>query len=198
MNPHFIFNSMNSVQQFILDNQKEEAFAFLANFGKLIRRVMEQSSYEYIPMQEELDTLAIYLTIEQVRLHQQFDFHIDVDVTINTSEVEIPPLLIQPYVENAIWHGIRPLHHKGKIEVKISPFHEKGILCSIKDNGVGRSASSANQGQHRSFGMKKTASRLEILTQSTKEEYHLEVIDLKPDSHGTSGTEVKFTIPNRY
>ncbi len=198
MNPHFIFNSMNSVQQFILDNKKEEAFAFLANFGKLIRRVMEQSSYEFIPLEEELDTLGIYLRIEQSRLQQQFDYRIEVDASIDPQEVEIPPLLIQPYVENAIWHGIRTVPQGGKIEVSVTPFQENGILCSIKDNGVGRAKTAAAQPGHQSMGMSKTASRLEILAQSNKEEYHFEIIDRTPATDGSSGTEVRFVIPGRY
>ncbi len=198
MNPHFIFNSMNSVQQFWLENKQELAMSFMGNFGKLIRRVMEHSAYEYISLQEEIDTLTIYLNLEQGRLEGHFDYVIDVDPSVDPQEAEIPPLLIQPYVENAIWHGIRPLESGGLISIQFSKNARQGILCVIKDNGVGRSKSSNPTAEHQSRGMQKTASRLEILSQRSKEPFSLEIIDLA-DQHGEeTGTEVRFTIPERF
>ncbi len=198
MNPHFIFNSMNSVQQFWLENKQELAMSFMGNFGKLIRRVMEHSAYEYISLQEEIDTLTIYLNLEQGRLEGHFDYVIDVDPSVDPQEAEIPPLLIQPYVENAIWHGIRPLESGGLISIQFSKNARQGILCVIKDNGVGRSKSSNPTAEHQSRGMQKTASRLEILSQRSKEPFSLEIIDLVDQPGAESGTEVRFSIPERY
>ena len=166
MNPHFIFNSLNSVNSFIAQQDERSANKYLASFSKLMREVLEYSQEDFIPLSKEIDILSIYLDLEHFRFKDTFDYKLTIDPTINREEYFIPPMLIQPFVENAIWHGLRYKKDKGLLVVDFSqkPDH---VLITITDNGIGREQSKAlktsNQKKMKSTGLKNVESRLEII-----------------------------------
>lgn len=112
MNPHFLFNSLNSINSFIIQNKVNEAEKYLTSFSKLMRNILENSRKETIPLRQELETIKLYLDLEAVRMENKFDYRIQISTDIDTENVQIPPLVIQPFLENAIWHGIN--HKEGK------------------------------------------------------------------------------------
>jgi sensor histidine kinase YesM len=137
MNPHFIFNSLNSVQHFITIREKKEALNYLSKFSKLIRKILENSRENTVSISNELQLLELYIQLEQLRFSNKFDYHIEIDKKIDTENIEIPPLLIQPYVENAILHGL--INKDGKGHLFFSVEKNNGLLvCKIEDNGIGR------------------------------------------------------------
>ena len=165
MNPHFIFNSLNSVNQFIAENNELEANQYLTRFSKLMRGVMENSKEDFIPFQEEFDLLNSYLMLEKSRFHDKFDYEISVAGDIDSS-MEIPGMLIQPFLENAIWHGLRYKNEKGflKLDFKKS---ENQFIITIEDNGIGIENSKAQKTEHQKQrngrGMKNTLERIRLL-----------------------------------
>jgi ligand-binding sensor domain-containing protein len=138
LNPHFIFNSLNSIQNMVLKLRAEEAYDYLEKFSALIRRVLEFSERSMIPLYEELNTLRLYMELEQARLDNEFEYSIQIEPEVN-QQIEVPTMMIQPYVENAIWHGVMPLNgsRKGKIELKISEVNSL-LRIEVEDNGAGR------------------------------------------------------------
>ena len=137
MNPHFIFNSLNSIQHFITTQEKEEALNYLSKFSKLIRKILENSRENTVSISNELQLLELYIQLEQLRFSNKFDYHITVDEKIDMENTEIPPLLIQPYIENAILHGL--INKNGKGDLWLSLERNNGFLnCKIEDNGIGR------------------------------------------------------------
>lgn len=198
MNPHFIFNSLNSIQNFVLERDDEKADLYLANFSSLMRKVLENSKHNLIPLSEELDTLKIYMGLEQLRFENKFDFKIDVDDRITPDSVMIPPSMIQPFVENAIWHGLMPKEGEGLLILKIQLIEETMIKISIEDNGIGREAA-ARVGKkrrgHKSTGMKNIEERLYLLNRSGKKGFELRIEDLYDDSGQASGTRIELSMP---
>ncbi len=161
MNPHFIFNSLQSIQNYIWDNRNQDAADYLVKFSKLIRNILEQSSEKTIALQLEIETLQLYLDLEYRRANPKFEYSIDKQNTINTN-LKIPPLILQPFVENAIWHGLRALEDRvGKITITFN-IENNMLLCTVMDNGIGRSKStSANATQKQSLGIAITKKRLQ-------------------------------------
>jgi len=158
MNPHFIFNSLNSIQGFFVNNGVKEGSEYLGKFSNLMRRILNQTSLEHHPLQTEIETLDIYLSIEKSRMEGKMTYNIDVSPEIETEFIQIPPLLLQPIVENAIWHGIAPKDGNGHIEIIIREDQkESQLIINIEDNGVGLNHSSNN---HKPRGMKITQDRL--------------------------------------
>lgn len=138
MNPHFIFNALNAIQGFFVNQKPIQGNEFLGKFSLLIRRVLDQSKLPLHSLSQELETLGLYLDIEKERLEDQLDYTIEVAANVDTALIELPPLIFQPFVENAIWHGIAPKQGKGHIWIKLSCAEEQDLLlCQIKDNGVG-------------------------------------------------------------
>ncbi|MEO1053062.1 MAG: two-component regulator propeller domain-containing protein [Bacteroidota bacterium] len=196
MNPHFIFNSLNSIQGFIATNDAFQAKRYLAKFARLMRLILENAREEFIPLQNEIDILDNYLELEKLSTKNKFEYAINVADTIDPESAEIPPMMIQPFVENAIIHGIKKKDGPGKIELN---FKEQGeaIICEIVDNGVGREASGKKRNpnkKHKSTGISVTKKRLEQLTVQTGITSGAEIIDLKKDDHAT-GTKVVITMP---
>jgi hypothetical protein len=199
MNPHFIYNSLNSVNLFIAQNQEKEANKFLSDFSKLMRKVLEYSAKENISLAEELQLVSSYIKLEHSRFGEHFSYTIQTDPSLEIDAILVPPMVLQPYVENAIWHGLRYREESGAhLEIEIK--QEKNyILCSISDNGIGREKSSAlktkNQKEHQSIGLKNTSERVHILNQLFKQNISIEITDLEP-SHATyPGTWVRFYFP---
>ncbi|KAK6023801.1 histidine kinase [Ostertagia ostertagi] len=137
MNPHFIFNSLNSIQKYIWENRQEDASEYLTKFARLIRLVLENSRHAAISLEEELNALRLYIEMEHRRNNQKFDYSITLAPDIDATNTFIPPLLLQPYVENAIWHGLSPKDERGKLTVSIEKKNGT-LVCTIDDNGIGR------------------------------------------------------------
>ena len=196
MNPHFIFNSLNSIQGFIAVNDSFQAKKYLAKFARLMRLILENSGEEYIPLSNEIFILENYLELEKLSLNQKFEFEIKVAENIDKEEIEIPPMLIQPFVENAVLHGIRPLKDKGFIKINFSS-DDNILTCEIIDNGIGREQALKNKLKkaHKSSGIDVTKKRLEQIIYETKQSGGIEIIDLKDSDEKPIGTKVVLRIP---
>ena len=203
MNPHFIFNSLNSIQQFIYNNDREEAATYLSKFSKLIRQILEHSSQGTILLQDEASILNLYLELEALRFQDKFSFDIDIDEDIDAGYTEIPSMLIQPYIENAILHGLVNKEGEGHISVSIHPdeHSENLLIVSIADNGIGREkAMEINKKKvfkykNKSMGMSVTNDRLTILNQYQQQNIAVQIIDLKDEKGNALGTRVDIRIP---
>lgn len=198
INPHFIFNSLNSINNFILKNETKKASRYLVKFSQLVRNILNNSTSTYITLAEELKTIELYMLIEGMRFNEQFSYQIDISNQINTSTISIPSLLLQPYVENAIWHGL--LHKEGEkhIKIDIQKINEETVSISIEDNGIGRIKAKEieQQMQHRrSFGMQIGEDRLKLIQQSSGKLAAVEVIDCYNSQHEATGTTIRIVIP---
>jgi len=197
MNPHFIFNALNSVNNFISRSDERAANKFLADFSKLMRMVLDHSQEDFISLEEEMQLLQLYLKLEQLRFRDKFEYTFTQDDTLD-KHLEIPPMLIQPFVENAVWHGLRYKKEKGQLEVHIADKQDH-ILVKIQDNGIGRDQSKAlktkNQSQYRSTGLRNAQERIQLINQLYDKQYELSV----EDAHDTGdvGTLVMIKIPHK-
>ncbi|UXX78418.1 histidine kinase [Reichenbachiella carrageenanivorans] len=188
MNPHFIFNALNSVNQFVALNDERAANKFLADFSKLMRMVLDNSQKEFISLREEQDMIALYLKLEHYRFRDQFEYEFVVDPELDLDDIEIPPMLLQPHIENAIWHGLRYKKEKGHLRVNIYQ-NGSGIKISIEDDGIGRTESArsktVNQKKKNSVGLKNTQERISIINEVYRTHYAIVVSDLNDDGTGT-------------
>ncbi len=186
MNPHFIFNSLNSVNHFIATNNELEANQYLTKFSKLMRGVMENSTEDFIPFQQELDLLQNYLALEKTRFADKFDYEIDVDESLNTQSLKVPGMLVQPFLENAIWHGLRYRTTKGFLKL-IFEKENQYLKVTIEDNGIGIEESKKQKTEHQKArkgrGMKNTLERIALLNDLYKQEIQCKITD-KNDSQG--------------
>jgi tetratricopeptide (TPR) repeat protein len=201
MNPHFIFNSLNSINRFILQNNKEMASAYLTKFSRLVRLILQNSQATLIPLESELESLELYLELEAVRFDHQFDYKINIETDLDISMVKVPPLIIQPYAENAIWHGLMHKEEKGHLEIDL--FIQDDILyCKITDDGIGRKKAtelkSKSAENHKSMGMRITADRIAILQKNKQPGSHIIIKDLVLPDGTAAGTEVVLKIPLIY
>lgn len=198
MNPHFIFNSLNSVQKYIMTNDKESAHTYLQKFASMMRKVLENSRQSKITLSEEIATLELYLQLESLRFDNGFDFEIDVrDAEIR--QFEIPAMILQTFVENAIWHGLMRKKDRGKINLRFSKIKKKRILCEIEDNGIGRKKAAAYKSKdlirHKSKGTAIVQKRIELLNLKARQKITCETIDLEEYNDQQSGTLVRLEIP---
>lgn len=188
MNPHFIFNALNSVNSFISLSDERSANKFLTEFSTLMRTVMELSEYDFIPVSKELEIIQIYLDLEHFRFKDKFDYQLTVSEELNIEDLTIPPMLIQPYIENAIWHGLRYKEEKGLLEVNIT--RAKGKLAiTIKDNGIGRAKSkeikTKNQKKTKSTAMRNIEERVQLINSLHKLKIEVQIHDLRAPETGT-------------
>jgi LytS/YehU family sensor histidine kinase len=194
MNPHFIFNALNSVNQFISQNDERTANKFLSEFSRLMRLVLENSQEDFITLQKEEEIISLYVKLEHYRFRDKFDYTIRVDEDINKEIVVLPPMLIQPYIENAVWHGLRYSETKGLLDISMSK-NKGGLTVVITDNGIGRKKSgelkTENQKKHNSTGLKNIQDRLQILNTVYKTHYEVVIEDL----HNSTGTRVIISLP---
>lgn len=198
MNPHFIFNSLNSIRRYILENDNDTADSYLTSFASLMRLVLENSKHNYIKLNVEIETLKRYLELERMRFDDSFIFKINVDKSLNTSEINIPPMLIQPYLENAIWHGLAPKKSDGILILNFEISKDEFLICNIEDNGIGRinaSEIAKKRKNHTSTGLKNIEERLELINTITNSETTVEIIDLYDNQHKAQGTKVVIKIP---
>ena len=197
MNPHFIFNSLNSIQSYILENDAEKAVLYLGKFSQLMRLILSHSSNQYISLKEELDAVTHYLDLEKLRFENKFDYTIKLGKTLDEEFIEIPPMIIQPYIENAIIHGLLHKPAKGNIVIEFKG-DDKKLICTITDDGIGRQRSMEIEKQmgikRKSRGMLITQARLEILNRQSEDEFSVKVIDLKDENGDPSGTKVELII----
>jgi sensor histidine kinase YesM len=195
MNPHFVFNSLNTVRYFVLSDQKEKAKNYLAKFSKLLRTILTYSKENTISLSNELEAIRLYLDVESGRFESNFFYSIKIDEQIDLDSVMIPPLLLQPFAENAIIHGLRNSEKNEKIlNIKVSQTSEERLEISITDNGIGRTESNKMQHNqdvlHKSFGTTITNQRIELFNQSYANKIKVETTDLNNES----GTEVLIQI----
>ncbi|MEL7163211.1 MAG: histidine kinase, partial [Bacteroidota bacterium] len=161
MNPHFIFNSLNAIQNFFSGNRFAHGNEYLGTFSQLVRRILEQTGEAAISLQEELDTLRLYLDLEQLRMGDKLSYVIRVPPELEADIIRVPPLVLQPFVENAIWHGIGPKNGPGRIEISVHYREEEDLLhCVIQDDGVGMRTTGDQRDDHRSQGVDITRRRL--------------------------------------
>lgn len=195
MNPHFIFNSLNSVNSFISKSDDRSANKYLTEFARLMRTVLEHSRKDFVSLGDEIAVLERYLNLEHIRFMEHFDFTLEVDEMLETGKLLIPPMLVQPYLENAIWHGLRYLEGKGTLSV-VFKAEPTGMVITILDDGIGRSKSqelkTKNQKTGSSTGISNTETRLKLLNEVHHLQLKAEITDAAPDG---SGTRVVLTLP---
>ena len=201
MNPHFMFNSLNSIQSLIATDKNAEASIYLAKFARLMRRILQNSREAYIPLSQEIEFLDNYIELEQKRFEESFDYQLDDSQIEDTHFVMIPPLVIQPFIENAIIHGLLRKSEKGTLKVTFSEHSPRLIKCCIEDDGIGRAASAVykNNSQQQSLGVKITEQRLKYLTLKDKiNEPFIQFIDLEDAQNKANGTQVELLLPIKY
>ncbi|CAM1360858.1 Histidine kinase [Tenacibaculum litoreum] len=189
MNPHFIFNALNSVNSFIAVNDERSANRYLSEFSVLMRSVLENSDEDFIPLTKEIELLELYVKLEHNRFKDKFDYNINVDKSIPLDEYSIPPMLLQPYIENAIWHGLRYKKEKGKLQISMLPKNNDSITILIEDDGIGREKSiemkTKNQLKQKSKGMSTIKNRIAILNDMYQDKISVVVSDAFEDGSGT-------------
>ncbi|MEM9077207.1 MAG: histidine kinase [Bacteroidota bacterium] len=192
MNPHFIFNALNSVNNFIAKSDERSANRFLSEFSVLMRSVLENSEEDFIPLSKELELLELYVKLEHSRFEDKFDYEINVDPSVDVEAFQIPPMLLQPYIENAIWHGLRYKEEKGMLHIRMDSMDTNTLKIEITDDGIGRKKSAKLKTQHqkkqKSKGMGNIKRRLDILNGMHGNQIKVEVNDLKKDGSGTKVT----------
>ncbi len=196
MNPHFMFNSLNSIKHFILLNKKEEAVEYLSKFAQLIRSILQYSSLSYISLQEELSTLKTYIELEQARFSGGFEFEIEVDPGLDLSEIVLQPLIFQPYVENAIWHGLMHKERDRLLKIVLSKSNEQ-LVCEVIDNGIGREQSRnirSKTSTRKSMGLPISEKRMKAQDASA----NVHITDLKNADGSTAGTKVTICLPLKF
>lgn len=195
MNPHFIFNALNSVNSFIAVNDERSANRYLSEFSVLMRSVLENSDEDFIPLTKEIELLELYVKLEHNRFKDKFDYNIHIDESISLNEYSIPPMLLQPYIENAIWHGLRYKKEKGKLQISMLQKNNEAITILIEDNGIGREKSiemkTKNQLKQKSKGMSTIKKRIAILNDMYQDKVSVVVSDAFEDG---SGTKVALTL----
>lgn len=191
MNPHFVFNVMNSIQHYIHTHNTASANKILTGFAKLIRKNLEICTKSYISLEEEIDYLNLYLSLEKNRFGDKLNYRLDVDPELDREESMLPSMLLQPYIENAIWHGIMPKDEGGNVHIDIQRKEESVLEINITDDGVGiDNALAAKKGHHQSKGMTLTRERINLLNK-----IEAKAIQLYVKQNGESGTTVTILIP---
>lgn len=194
MNPHFIYNTLNSVQSYILKNQRESSSLLLSKLAKLMRRILENSQYTLIALSEEVDALIFYLEIEQERFKNSFDYYIEIDEKIDAGSILVPPLIIQPFVENSIHHGLRPMSGMGNLKIEISK-RDESLYIVIDDNGIGRQKAKEKKHSTKSLGTEITQQRLNINSSILGEGMNVKYFDKVKTNGKSDGTKVEITLP---
>jgi LytS/YehU family sensor histidine kinase len=201
MNPHFLFNSLNSIDSYIIRNESKKASEYLNNFARLMRLILQNSRSNYISLKDELEALELYLLMESLRFKNKFSYAVHVDERLDASSIVIPPMLIQPYVENAIWHGLmhKTNGEEGKVELSLYK-SEDNLLCVIRDNGIGRKKAAELKenklnNHKRSMGMRITEDRIEIINKLYNINASVHIYDVENEQGESTGTRVELTIP---
>ncbi len=201
MNPHFIFNSLNSIKLYIINNEKENAVYYLNKFSKLIRKILIASTEKEMTLEDELDTMKLYMNIENIRFSNEIDFQVELDPSINISNIRVPSLILQPFLENALWHGLSSKKDNKEIRLTVTKPNEEYISINIIDNGVGRKESERINSnkllKRKSVGIAITKARLANFSKGFTNDYKIEIEDLYDTDGKAKGTKVNVQIPIR-
>lgn len=200
LNPHFLFNSLNSIKHFIITNEPRSATRYLNKFAALMRLTLDNSRHSFISLEHEIEFLSLFLELERVRLGGKMNYEMIIEPGLSVSNIEIPPMVIQPFLENAIWHGIVNKPDNGHVWIRFRTI-EDSLEIVVEDNGIGRDASAAIQGEHKtrkSMGMKLIRERLELIEKLYKTGVTINVHDLVDGSGRASGTSVQIRLPLQY
>ena len=198
MNPHFLFNSLNAIRLFVLQNDSDNADKYLVKFARLMRLILDNSGQEWVTLTSELEQLQLYLELEQLRFNHKFDFSIVVDSALQQDKTTIPPMIIQPYIENAILHGIAHKKSPGTIRISIKPV-DQHLECVVDDDGIGRQKAtelkSKTMPSHKSVGLRVTEERLQLISQRIGKEARVDVVDKVNEANESMGTRVIIQLP---
>ncbi len=199
MNPHFIFNSLNSIKLYIIDNEKENAVYYLNKFSKLIRKILVATHEKEITLAEEIETMELYLNIENIRFNNEIETNIIIDKNLGLNTIKIPPLILQPFIENAIWHGLSLKKEKRKLQIFVEKYGNTHVSIIILDNGIGRKKSAEIKEKKRyrknSIGIQLTKERLQNFCKDYKNSCSLNFVDLYNENKEPNGTKVILRIP---
>jgi LytS/YehU family sensor histidine kinase len=197
MNPHFIFNCLSSINRFILKNEGKTASSYLTRFSRLMRMVLMHSQKPVIALEDEVEMLRLYLEMERLRFKNAFDYGITFMNEIDSGNVFIPPLLLQPFCENAIWHGLMHKNGPGRLDIELG-MNENILNCIITDNGVGREKAaemkSKTAEKEKSMGLKITTERLALFNREKAVQTFYEIEDIKDGYGNAAGTKVVIKI----
>lgn len=198
MNPHFIFNSLNSIKLYIIDNDAKKAVFFLNKFSKLIRKILEGTRHHEVNLADELETAKLYLTIENIRFNDEIEITYNIDKNISLGTIKIPPLILQPFLENAIWHGLSAKKDNKKLTLSMKETSNH-IIIEIKDNGIGRTKAMLIKSQkvhkNKSIGINLTIERMEQFMKNQELGYALKIEDLYTENNKPIGTKISLGIP---
>lgn len=191
MNPHFIFNSLNSIGDYIIKNNVQEADRYLGKFAKLMRMILENSDQKNVSLAQDLKALELYIQLEKLRMSNKFEYEIQIDEAINADETMVPPLILQPFVENSIWHGIAAKEGAGKLKIQIQKLTNEMINCMVEDDGIGREQSALikTSQESNSLGMKITEARIGIINKTENTSASVTITDLQ------QGVRVEVKLP---
>lgn len=199
MNPHFLFNSLNSIKLYIINNEQKNAVHYLNKFSKLVRKILEASSMREIPLAEELETVELYMNIENIRFNEEIKFDVIVDEDIQAHNVKIPSLILQPFLENALWHGLSSKEGEKHIKLHVSRGKKGFINIAITDNGVGREVAEKIKEnkvlKRKSMGIDITKERLANFSKDYQNSFQVDIVDLFDENRQPSGTKVILQIP---
>jgi LytS/YehU family sensor histidine kinase len=198
MNPHFIFNSLNSIKFYTLQNNSTLASEYLTKFARLIRLVLENSQLELVTLKNELEALQLYIELEAMRFKEKLSFIIEVSPEVDVQYLRIPPMLLQPYVENSIWHGLMHKPEGGRVTIHIQHLNES-LIIEIADDGIGRARAaelkSKSVDNHKSLGLQVTAERIRMINQRFDTNTQIQIVDLVDSFGQPCGTSVVLKIP---
>ncbi|GAB5473439.1 MAG: hypothetical protein Mars2KO_15380 [Maribacter sp.] len=200
MNPHFLFNSLNSIKLYIINNEQKNAVHYLNKFSKLVRKILEASSLKEIPLADELETVELYMNIENIRFSNEINFKTVIAEEIDPHTVKIPSLILQPFLENALWHGLSSKAGEKNILLEVNKGQEEGFIdITITDNGIGREAAETIKKnkvlKRKSVGIDITKERLSNFSRDYQNSFDLEILDLFDDTGNPSGTKILLHIP---
>ncbi len=199
MNPHFLFNSLNSIKLYIINNEQKNAVHYLNKFSKLVRKILEASTLKEISLAEELETVELYMNIENIRFSNEIDFKIVVDDNINVDNIKVPSLALQPFLENSLWHGLSPKDGQKMIHLLVKKKNESHVSIEVVDNGVGRDAAQANKAnrvlKRKSVGIRITKERLANFSKDYQNNFDVDIVDLFDENGSPRGTKVILDIP---
>ncbi|WP_420603314.1 tetratricopeptide repeat-containing sensor histidine kinase [Flagellimonas sp.] len=199
MNPHFLFNSLNSIKLYIINNEQKNAVHYLNKFSKLVRKILEASSLKEISLAEELETVELYMNIENIRFSNEIDFKISVADDVSPDSIKVPSLALQPFLENSLWHGLSPKEGEKMIHLNVKRKNRNHISIEIEDNGVGRGAAQANKEnrvlKRKSVGIRITKERLANFSKDYQYNFDVDIVDLFDENGEPKGTKVILDIP---
>lgn len=199
MNPHFTFNAITSLQNYILDNNVDLALKYLSDFSRIIRMTLDNVNREFISIGEEIEYLKYYLSIERMRFDEKFSEVIQLDEKLDGQSVMLPPMILQPFVENAIHHGLMP-RGGGIVKIAFRKKDEKSLRCIVEDNGIGRRNNNGNNNFHKSMGSNIARDRIDYFNTNTEENtsYGIRFVDLCDKNDKPKGTRVVIDLPLKY